>query len=89
MCDKEMASGFLNASAETVYGEKSAFTQTEHNIVAAYLITAGKEQIVCVYLVYLLPVSYKCTTVTLTMLVIVKFLSWHLLRPRISFSTCF
>uniref|UniRef100_A0A8C2L0E4 Visual pigment-like receptor peropsin n=1 Tax=Cyprinus carpio TaxID=7962 RepID=A0A8C2L0E4_CYPCA len=36
-----MASGFLNASAETVYGEKSAFTQTEHNIVAAYLITAG------------------------------------------------
>ncbi|RXN06778.1 visual pigment-like receptor peropsin [Labeo rohita] len=41
MCDKEMASGVLNASAETVYGEKSAFTQTEHNIVAAYLITAG------------------------------------------------
>uniref|UniRef100_A0A671PML8 Visual pigment-like receptor peropsin n=1 Tax=Sinocyclocheilus anshuiensis TaxID=1608454 RepID=A0A671PML8_9TELE len=36
-----MATGFLNASAETVYGEKSAFTQTEHNIVAAYLITAG------------------------------------------------
>lgn len=42
MCDKEMASGFLNASAENVYGEKSAFSQTEHNIVAAYLITAGK-----------------------------------------------
>ncbi|XP_056327294.1 visual pigment-like receptor peropsin [Danio aesculapii] len=41
MCDKEMASGLLNISAETVYGEKSAFTQTEHNIVAAYLITAG------------------------------------------------
>uniref|UniRef100_A0A8C1UCN1 Visual pigment-like receptor peropsin n=1 Tax=Cyprinus carpio TaxID=7962 RepID=A0A8C1UCN1_CYPCA len=36
-----MAAGFLNASAETVYGEKSAFTQTEHSIVAAYLITAG------------------------------------------------
>lgn len=42
MCDKEMASGFLNTSAENVYGEKSAFSQTEHNIVAAYLITAGK-----------------------------------------------
>ncbi|XP_059421519.1 visual pigment-like receptor peropsin [Carassius carassius] len=41
ICDKEMASGFPNASAENVYGEKSAFTQTEHNIVAAYLITAG------------------------------------------------
>ncbi|XP_026135137.1 visual pigment-like receptor peropsin [Carassius auratus] len=41
MCDKEMTTGFLNASAETVYGEKSAFTQTEHSIVAAYLITAG------------------------------------------------
>ncbi|XP_052428468.1 visual pigment-like receptor peropsin [Carassius gibelio] len=41
ICDKKMASGFPNASAETVYGEKSAFTQTEHNIVAAYLITAG------------------------------------------------
>ncbi len=51
MCDKEMASGLLNASAETVYGGKSAFTQTEHNIVAAYLITAGKEQM-CVYLVF-------------------------------------
>lgn len=62
MCDKEMASGVLNASAETVYGEKSAFTQTEHNIVAAYLITAGKELSVCVYLLYLmLAVSYKCT----------------------------
>uniref|UniRef100_A0A8C1BL86 Visual pigment-like receptor peropsin n=1 Tax=Cyprinus carpio carpio TaxID=630221 RepID=A0A8C1BL86_CYPCA len=33
--------GFLNASAEKVYGENSAFTQTEHSIVAAYLITAG------------------------------------------------
>ncbi|XP_067277893.1 visual pigment-like receptor peropsin isoform X1 [Pseudorasbora parva] len=41
MCDEEMAPGFLNASAENVYGEKSAFSQTEHNIVAAYLITAG------------------------------------------------
>lgn len=42
MCDEDMASGFLNASAENVYGEKSAFSQTEHNIVATYLITAGK-----------------------------------------------
>lgn len=48
MCDKEMESGLLNVSAETVYGEKSAFTQTEHNIVAAYLITAGKDQSVFV-----------------------------------------
>ncbi|TRY82204.1 hypothetical protein DNTS_003390 [Danionella cerebrum] len=36
-----MASGLLNSSDESVYTEKSAFTQTEHNIVAAYLITAG------------------------------------------------
>ncbi len=57
MCDKEMASGLLNASAETVYGGKSAFTQTEHNIVAAYLITAGKEQNVCVLSVLMLAVS--------------------------------
>ncbi|XP_051773960.1 visual pigment-like receptor peropsin [Ctenopharyngodon idella] len=41
MCDEEMTAGFLNASAENVYDEKSAFSQTEHNIVAAYLITAG------------------------------------------------
>lgn len=26
------------------YGEKSAFTQLEHNIVAGYLITAGKRE---------------------------------------------
>lgn len=47
MCDEEMTAGFLNASAENVYDEKSAFSQTEHNIVAAYLITAGKEQRLC------------------------------------------
>ncbi|XP_051504059.1 visual pigment-like receptor peropsin isoform X2 [Myxocyprinus asiaticus] len=42
MCDKAMASGILSSSTETVpYGEKSAFSQTEHNVVAAYLITAG------------------------------------------------
>ncbi|XP_051508167.1 visual pigment-like receptor peropsin [Myxocyprinus asiaticus] len=42
ICDKTMASGFLNSSTETVpYGEKSAFSQTEHNVVATYLIIAG------------------------------------------------
>ncbi|XP_057198245.1 visual pigment-like receptor peropsin [Triplophysa rosa] len=41
LCDKEMESGFLNSSESFPYVEKSAFTQTEHNIVAAYLITAG------------------------------------------------
>lgn len=45
LCDKEMESGFLNSSESSPYVEKSAFTQTEHNIVAAYLITAGN---VCV-----------------------------------------
>nr|XP_055025603.1 visual pigment-like receptor peropsin [Misgurnus anguillicaudatus] len=41
LCDKEMESVFLNSSGNVPYAEKSAFTQTEHNIVAAYLITAG------------------------------------------------
>lgn len=45
LCHKEMESGFLNSSENFPHGEKSAFTQTEHNIVAAYLITAGN---VCV-----------------------------------------
>lgn len=55
MCDKEMTAGFLNASAENVYDGKSAFSQTEHNIVAAYLITAGKE----IVFLYLMLASYK------------------------------
>ncbi|XP_065153110.1 visual pigment-like receptor peropsin [Paramisgurnus dabryanus] len=41
LCDKDLESGFLNSSENVPYAEKSAFTQTEHNIVAAYLITAG------------------------------------------------
>uniref|UniRef100_A0A672S8P7 Retinal pigment epithelium-derived rhodopsin homolog n=1 Tax=Sinocyclocheilus grahami TaxID=75366 RepID=A0A672S8P7_SINGR len=58
-----MASGFLNASAETVYGEKSAFTQTEHNIVAAYLITAGVVSLCSNIVVLLMFVKFRelCT----------------------------
>lgn len=33
-----------NVSGVEPYGGKSAFTQLEHNIVAAYLITAGNEE---------------------------------------------
>lgn len=32
-----------NSGEVSPYGGKSAFSQTEHNIVAGYLITAGKE----------------------------------------------
>ena len=43
----------VNASDEVVpYGGKSAFTQLEHNIVASYLITAGKF-IICIFFISL------------------------------------
>lgn len=51
LCDKKMESGFLNSSGNFPYAEKSAFTQTEHNIVAAYLITAGK-LFVCLFVYF-------------------------------------
>ncbi|XP_056125032.1 visual pigment-like receptor peropsin [Rhinichthys klamathensis goyatoka] len=59
MCDEEMASGFLNASAENVYGEKSAFSQTEHNIVATYLITAGVVSLTSNIVVLLMFVKFR------------------------------
>ena len=40
----------MNASDSDPYGGKSAFTQTEHNIVAAYLLIACNVFCVCVYM---------------------------------------
>lgn len=34
----------VNISDDIFYGGESAFSQLEHNIVAGYLITAGKDR---------------------------------------------
>ncbi|XP_056617199.1 visual pigment-like receptor peropsin [Triplophysa dalaica] len=59
LCDKEMESGFLNSSESSPYVEKSAFTQTEHNIVAAYLITAGVVSLTSNIVVLLMFVKFR------------------------------
>ncbi|XP_036373312.1 visual pigment-like receptor peropsin [Megalops cyprinoides] len=54
-----METAVLNATSETQHTTHSAFTQTEHNIVAAYLITAGVISLASNIVVLLMFVKFR------------------------------